>query len=484
MEITQIVSVSDFRGILPEIVLLATSLIILTLEMVSKSLRRVMVPVGLAGYAAAFSIIFRTFSSEEVLFGGMLTVTRYTAFFDMLYFAVGSASLLIARKYLERKEGQLRGEYLALTLFATMGMMFMTRANDLVMVFLGLELLSLSLYVLIGFLRHDVASNEGGIKYLLMGAFTTGFFVFGTALVFGATGSTNYERIAAAVSDGNVLSGTLLSMGIGLLLIGFSFKVALVPFHMWSPDVYQGAPTPVTAFLGTAPKAAGFGTLIKVFLVAFPAQIGGWQDLLWILAALTMIVGNVTALLQTNVKRMLAFSSVAHAGYLLMGVVALDRGGVSGVLFYLAVYCAMNFGAFAGISLVEKGEKGVNLSDYRGLAFRHPWLAASLALFMISLAGFPPTAGFVAKYAVFTAAVNQGYLWLTVIAVLTTLVSVYYYVRLIVQMYMQEEETVLPTFVLREAAVLLAILAAIVIGLGVNPSLLLNGAVKAAEVLL
>lgn len=484
MGTTEIISLTDIRGIQPEIVLLATSLAILTLEMISSSLRRMMLPLGIVGYAAAAYLVVQTIGQEMVLFGGMLTLSGYTAFFDLLYFGVGMASLLVAQKYLERKEGELRGEYYALTLFATMGMMFMTRANDLVMVFLGLELLSLSLYVLIGFLRHDVRSNEGGVKYLLLGAFTTGFFVFGAALVFGATGSTNFDQIATAVSAGEVLSETFLSLGIGLLLIGFAFKVALVPFHMWSPDVYQGAPTPVTAFLGTAPKAAGFGTLMKVFLVALPAQVGAWQDLLWVLAALTMIVGSVTAVMQSNVKRMLAFSSVTHAGYLLMGVLALDRQGVSGVLFYLAIYSAMNFGAFAGISLAEKGEKGVDFSDYRGLASRHPWLAACLALFMISLAGFPPTAGFVAKYAVFSAAVNQGYIWLAVIAVLTTLVSVYYYVRLIVQMYMQEEEATLPTFVLRKGAVLLAILAAAVIGFGVNPGPLLNGAIKAAEVFL
>ncbi|MFQ6615658.1 MAG: NADH-quinone oxidoreductase subunit N [Fidelibacterota bacterium] len=484
MDVIFIPGASDFRGILPEIVLLATCLAILTLEMVSRSLRRIMLPVGLAGYAGAAYFVVRTFGQEQVLFSGMLSLSSYTAFFDLLYLGVGTAALLVAQRYLERKEGELRGEYYALTLFATMGMMFMTRANDLVMVFLGLELLSLSLYVLIGFLRHDAASNEGGVKYLLLGAFTTGFFVFGAALVFGATGSTNFDQIAAALSAGKILSGTILSLGIGLVLIGFAFKVALVPFHMWSPDVYQGAPTTVTAFLATAPKAAGFGTLIKVLLVAFPDRVGAWQDLLWVLAALTMVVGNVSALLQSNVKRMLAFSSVAHAGYLLMGVVVLDEGGVSGVLFYLAVYCAMNFGAFAGISLVEKGERGVNLNDYRGLASRHPWLAACLALFMISLAGFPPTAGFVAKYAVFSAAVHQGYIWLTVIAVLTTLISVYYYVRIIVQMYMEEEEVALPTFVLRKTAFLLAVLAAVVIGLGVNPSLLLTGAMKAAEVFL
>ncbi|MFQ6673325.1 MAG: NADH-quinone oxidoreductase subunit N [Fidelibacterota bacterium] len=481
MDLSQTISSADFRGILPEIILLVTALVILTLEMLARPRRRIMPGTGIAGILLAGFAIWRSTGGERTLFGGMLTLNGYSTFFDVLYLAIGIASFLTVQRYLEWRGGEARGEYYGLILFSTIGMMLMTRANDLIIVFLGLELLSLSLYVLIGLLRHDAYSNEGGIKYLLLGAFTTGFFLFGTALIYGSTATTNFSRISLAVESGHILSQTLLSLGIGLVLIGFSFKVAIVPFHMWSPDVYQGAPTTITAFLSTGPKAAGFGALMKVFLVAFPVDHVAWQDLLWILAVLTMTVGNISALVQSNVKRMLAFSSVAHAGYLLIGVVVLDQSGVSAVLFYLSVYAAMNFGAFAVVSLVEKGERGLSFDDYRGLASRHPWLAAVLALFMISLAGFPPTAGFVAKYALFSAAVSHGYVWLVVFSVGNTLISITYYVRLIVSMTMEKEEAELPTFVKPHMAVLLAVLAAIILLFGINPSLILDGAVQAAK---
>jgi len=482
MNLTQYVSLQDIHGVLPEIVLLFTAFIILSLEIFVKPQRKFMLVVGIIGYLLAVIMVLKNGGKEWLLFQGMLTLSKYSTFFDLLYLALGAAALVIAQGYLERKGGVLRGEYYGLILFATIGMMLMTRANDLIIVFLGLELLSLSLYILIGFLRHDVYSNEGGLKYLLLGAFTTGFFLFGIALVYGTTGTTNFKDIASAAISGNILSQTLFSLGIGLLLIGFAFKVAIVPFHMWSPDVYQGAPTTVTALLCTAPKAAGFGAMMKVFLVAFPQQGEFWINLFWILAVLTMTVGNISALVQSNIKRMLAFSSVSHAGYLLIGMLVLDGSSVSAVLFYLLVYSAMSLGAFGVVSLVEKGGKGVGFDDYKGLASRHPWLSAVLALFMISLAGFPPTAGFVAKYALFTAAMAKGYIWLIVIAVLNTLVSVFYYVRVIVSMYMTKEETELSTFVLPNTTVVLAILATLIILLGLVPRWLLDITNQAAEV--
>jgi NADH-quinone oxidoreductase subunit N len=353
-------------------------------------------------------------------------------------------------------------------------MMLMTQANDLVMVFLGLELLSLSLYVLVGFLRHDIYSNESGLKYLLLGAFATGFFLFGAALTYGATGTTNFDGIASAIDSGDILSHVFLSLGIGLLLIGFAFKVALAPFHMWSPDVYQGAPTTVTGFLCTAPKAAGFGALMKVFMTAFPEVHDEWQTLFWIMAALTMTVGNISALVQSNVKRMLAFSSISHAGYLAMGVLVLDSNSVGAILFYLAVYSAMNLGAFAIIAVAEREEQGVTFEDYRGLASRHPWFSAAIALFLISLAGFPPTAGFVAKYGLFSVVIAKGYIWLVIIAVLNTLVSVYYYLRLVVNMYMREEEEVLRPVTGIMVVGLIVLLVAAVLLFGIAPGFLLD----------
>ena len=306
--------------------------------------------------------------------------------------------------------------------------------------------------------------------------------LFGAARAYGATGTTNFEGIAAAIASGNVFSSTVLDLGIGLLIVGFAFKVAVVPFHMWSPDVYQGAPTSVTAFLCTAPKAAGFGALLKLFLVAFSVEGGAWQDLFWLLAVLTMTVGNISALIQPNVKRMLAFSSVAHAGYLLIGVMVMDVAGTSSVMFYLLVYSAMNLGAFGVISLVEHEEKGLTFNDYRGLASRHPWLSIVLALFMLSLAGFPPTAGFVAKYGLFSAAVAKGYIWLVVIAVLNTLASFYYYARLIVKMYMEAEEEALTAFSSIHSTILLTILAAVILLFGLTPGWLIENTTLAAAV--
>lgn len=482
MDLSVYFTATDFRGILPEISLLLTVVIILTFEMLARPRRRIMLILSVIGLLVAAGYVWKNSGAEMRLFGGMLTLNSYSTFFDFLYLAVALAALLLAQVYLERRGGELRGEYYSLILFATIGMMLMTRANDLVVVFLGLELLSLSLYVLVGFLRHDVLSNEGGLKYLLLGAFSTGFFLFGAALAYGATGTTNFEGIAAAIASGNVFSSAVLDLGIGLLIVGFAFKVAVVPFHMWSPDVYQGAPTSVTAFLCTAPKAAGFGVLLKLFIVAFPIEGVAWQDLFWLFAILTMTVGNISALIQPNVKRMLAFSSVAHAGYLLIGVMVMDVAGTSSVMFYLLVYSAMNLGAFGVISLVEHEEKGLTFNDYRGLASRHPWLSIVLALFMLSLAGFPPTAGFVAKYGLFSAAVAKGYIWLVVIAVLNTLVSFYYYARLIVKMYMEAEEEALTAFTSIHSTILLTILATVILLFGLTPGWLIENASLAAEV--
>jgi NADH-quinone oxidoreductase subunit N len=360
-------------------------------------------------------------------------------------------------------------------------MMLMTRANDLVIVFLGLELLSISLYVLVGFLRHDNLSNESGLKYLLLGAFATGFFLFGAAFTYGATGTTNYDGIVLAIANDNILSKIYLVLGIGLLLIGFAFKVALVPFHMWSPDVYQGAPTTVTGFLCTAPKAAGFGALLILFNNPLADMHYQWQDIFWLLAVLTMTVGNVTALVQSNVKRMLAFSSISHAGFLVMGILVLNVSSISAVLFYLVTYSVINLGSFAIVSAVEGEENGLKFKDYRGLGLRYPWLAAAMTIFMISLAGFPPTAGFVAKYGLFSAAIAEGYIWLVVIAVLNTLISVYYYLRLVINMYMKEEENALISSFNIIVIGLIWIMAAMMIILGIIPGFLLEITAEAAN---
>ena len=474
MDLSQYFTSADLAGIAPEIILTIAALFVLTLEMARLSRPGIMLFVAAMGIVLAGGALAQAGGEERVLFGGMLRLNSFSIFLDFLYLAVGLATLILSQGYLEKKGNETRGEYPALILFAVIGMMLMTQANDLVMVFLGLELLSLSLYVLVGFLRHDIYSNESGLKYLLLGAFATGFFLFGAALTYGATGTTNFDGIASAISSGDILSHFFLSLGIGLLLIGFAFKVALAPFHMWSPDVYQGAPTTVTGFLCTAPKAAGFGALMKVFMTAFPEVHAEWQTLFWILAALTMTVGNISALVQSNVKRMLAFSSISHAGYLAMGVLVLDNNSVGAMLFYLAVYSAMNLGAFAIIAAAEREEKGVIFEDYRGFSSRHPWLSAAMALFLISLAGFPPTAGFAAKYGLFSIVIAKGYIWLVIIAVLNTLVSVYYYLRLVVNMYMREEEEVLRPVTGIMVVGLIVLLVAVVLLFGITPGFLLD----------
>ncbi len=481
MDLSQFFTTADFIGIVPETILTVTALSVLTLEMARVSRPWIILSVAVLGLLLSAAAAFITSGNNQILFGGMLKLNQISLFFDMLYISIGLITLIFSQGYLEKRGSKSRGEYPVLILFAVIGMMLMTRANDLVIVFLGLELLSISLYVLVGFLRHDNLSNESGLKYLLLGAFATGFFLFGAAFTYGATGTTNYDGILLAIANDNILSKIYLVLGIGLLLIGFAFKVALVPFHMWSPDVYQGAPTTVTGFLCTAPKAAGFGALLILFNNPLADMHYQWQDIFWLLAVLTMTVGNVTALVQSNVKRMLAFSSISHAGFLVMGILVLNVSSISAVLFYLVTYSVINLGSFAIVSAVEGEENGLKFKDYRGLGLRYPWLAAAMTIFMISLAGFPPTAGFVAKYGLFSAAIAEGYIWLVVIAVLNTLISVYYYLRLVINMYMKEEENALISSFNIIVIGLIWIMAAMMIILGITPGFLLEITAEAAN---
>jgi len=481
VDLSQFFTTADFIGIVPETILTVTALSVLTLEMARVSRPWIILSVAVLGLLLSAAAAFITSGNNQILFGGMLKLNQISLFFDMLYISIGLITLIFSQGYLEKRGSKSRGEYPALILFAVIGMMLMTRANDLVIVFLGLELLSISLYVLVGFLRHDNLSNESGLKYLLLGAFATGFFLFGAAFTYGATGTTNYDGILLAIANDNILSKIYLVLGIGLLLIGFAFKVALVPFHMWSPDVYQGAPTTVTGFLCTAPKAAGFGALLILLNNPLADIHYQWQDIFWLLAVLTMTVGNVTALVQSNVKRMLAFSSISHAGFLVMGILVLNVSSISAVLFYLVTYSVINLGSFAIVSAVEGEENGLKFKDYRGLGLRYPWLAAAMTIFMISLAGFPPTAGFVAKYGLFSAAIAEGYIWLVVIAVLNTLISVYYYLRLVINMYMKEEENALISSFNIIVIGLIWIMAAMMIILGITPGFLLEITAEAAN---
>ncbi|NOT55021.1 MAG: NADH-quinone oxidoreductase subunit N, partial [Deltaproteobacteria bacterium] len=330
-----------------------------------------------------------------------------------------------------------------LLLFAAVGMMLMAAATDLIVIFLGLETMSVAVYVLAGIRRQNVKGNEAALKYFLLGAFASGFFLYGAALVYGATGSVKLGAVATYISthlSGDQSSPMLLA-GMALLIVGFGFKVAAAPFHAWAPDVYEGAPTTITAFMAVGVKAAAFAAFVRVFLLSFGALHGQWEWILWVVAVVTMIVGNFTALVQDNIKRMLAYSSIAHAGYLLVAMVAGSELGGAALMYYLVAYGLMNLGAFAVVVAVgKKGEPNEEFNDYAGLGFRYPALAMMMTIFMLSLAGIPPLVGFTGKFYVFSAAVKAGYIWLAVIGVLNSVVSAYYYVRVIVTMYMQEGE--------------------------------------------
>jgi NADH-quinone oxidoreductase subunit N len=383
---------------------------------------------------------------ENIAFSGMVVLDGFSTFLDVLFLGTGLLGIALAYGYL-RRMGIERGEYYALLLFSVTGMLLMAQAGDLIVIFLALELLSIPLYVLSAFARPRLESEEAGLKYFLLGAFSTGFVVYGIALVFGATGATNLMKIVSAAAgsgSGPTVSLPLLGIGAALILVGFGFKVAAVPFHMWTPDVYQGAPTPVTSFMAVGAKAAGFAALLRIFVTALPALEVDLVPVLWGLAALTMLVGNLLAISQSNIKRMLAYSSIAHAGYILMALAAYGKPLVSGdavasALFYLVTYALTSFGTWAVVIALEKAEgKGLEIADYAGLGRKRPLLAAAMTIFMLSLTGMPPTLGLVGKFYLFRTAIQGGFIGLAIIGVLTSLISAYYYLRVVVTMYMRD----------------------------------------------
>jgi NADH-quinone oxidoreductase subunit N len=400
--------------------------------------------------------------AQHDAFNGMIVLDELRLSFNLIFLIVSILTILIAMVWIEVEELP-AGEFHALLLFATCGMMLMASAGDLVIVFLGLEILSIATYVMAGFRRTDVRSNESSLKYFILGSFASAFLLYGIALIYGGTatetlpGTTNIVAIAGRLNQS--LYSPLLFAGAAMLIVGFGFKIATAPFHVWTPDVYEGAPTPVTAFMAAGPKAAGFASFMRVFLFGFPfaaaASTAGyahksWLGALAIMAALTMTIGNVVAIVQNNVKRMLAYSSIAHAGYALVGFVAAGAAtdaetrsaALTAVAFYLLTYAVMNMGAFAVVTLIARsGDRRTEVEDYNGIGFISPVLAFSLSLFLLSLLGMPLTAGFMGKLVVFSAALRQGYLWLVVIGVLNAAVSAYYYLRLIIVMFFRERLT-------------------------------------------
>ena len=368
----------------------------------------------------------------------MIAMDTFRVATNFIILGAATVALLYSFDYL-RREGLDVGEFYFLVLMAAVGMMLLAGSRDLIVVFVSLELMSLSVYVLTGFNRNDPRSAEGALKYFLMGAFASGFLLYGIALLFGATGSTNLALVTTEVARGAQEGNFLLIAGIAMLVVGFGFKVSAVPFHMWTPDAYEGAPTPVTGYMAAAVKAAGFAAILRLITVELAPAVSIWGVMLWWLAVLTMIIPNLIALAQDNVKRMLAYSSIAHAGYLLVGVVAANALGRSASLLYLAVYAIMTLGAFAVAHTVAgKGEARGTLADYRGLGWRRPLLGALFVIFLLSLAGFPPTGGFIGKLYLLIAAVEAGHVTLAVILVVTSFVSYYYYLRVIWKMYFEE----------------------------------------------
>jgi NADH-quinone oxidoreductase subunit N len=441
--------------------------------------------IALIGIGLAFWAAIRLWGGSAELFGGMIVVDMASLLFQIIFLVVGLVTILLSIRY-AAEEGLELGEYYALILFALLGAMLMASAGDLLIIFLGLEILSLAQYILAG-MRHNVLkSSEAAMKYFLLGAFATGFLLYGMSLLYGATGTTSLAGIVTAVREGGLADHPLMTIGMGLLVVGFGFKIAAVPFHMWTPDVYEGAPTPVTAFMSTGVKAAAFAALVRVFVTTLGELQGSWAPIFWWMAVLTMTVGNVLAIAQQNIKRMLAYSSIAHAGYLLIALVASGPAGLTSLLYYLLAYTFMNLGAFAVVVALEQREdRHLHLDDYSGLGFRYPLLGVAMALFMFSLSGLPPTAGFMAKFYVFSAAVEQGYIVLTVIGVLNSLISIYYYLRPIVFMYMEEAKADVPEMQLNPFLAMGLVLTILgTIQLGLFPSRLLGLAQAAAQGLL
>ena len=392
--------------------------------------------IGLLGAGAA-SILLWDSNAESF---GAVTADNFGLFVNLVIVVVGILTVMFSAQTVERDRLP-AGEYYAMLMFAIFGMMLMGQATDLLVIFLALETMSIAVYILTGMRRDQQQSTEAAFKYFLLGAFASSFFLYGIAFLYGVTGTTNIERLSTAIAAQSMSGNPMILLGTGLLIVGFAFKIAAVPFHMWSPDAYEGAPAVVTGFMSTGVKAAAIAAFVRVFLKGLDPMIADWAPVLWWIAAATMIVGTVVGVAQTSLKRMLAYSSIAHGGYLLAGLVAGNEVGKAAILFYLAAYALTNLGAFGVIAILGSRERANDdLRDYAGLWHSHPALATLMTFFLLSLGGFPPTAGFIAKWYVFSAAVGSGYYGLAIIGVLSSVVSVFFYLRIVVMMYMTDRD--------------------------------------------
>ena len=474
----------DLRPIVPSAIVAFTGLVVLLAQaFTARGSRAPSVALSLTGLGGAVLslVVIARGQGRGAILGRSFAADDFALFFHFLILGIAVLAVLLSPSYLRATRSD-RGEYYALLLFSVVGMLGLASCLELVSMFVALEIMSVAIYAMAGLHRDRVLSQEAAVKYFITGAFSSAFFLYGVALLYGVSGSTSLPHIAAAVGREPAEQG-LAVLGVGFLLVGFGFKVAAVPFHMWAPDVYEGAPTSVTALMSAGVKAAAFAAFLRVFVQALPALAAEWQPAVAVLAIVTMVIGNLGALAQTNVKRMLAYSSVAHAGYILTAVVAAPGTGTEAVLFYLVAYAAVNLGGFGALaSLARDDREPLSLADVSGLADRRPLLAAALAVFLVSLTGIPVTAGFVGKFHLFNAAVGAGYVNLAVIGMLMSVVSAYYYLRVVVAMYMHEpvgEDAWAP--IGYGAAAALTVSVAIVLVLGVYPGPVLAWARAAAN---
>jgi NADH-quinone oxidoreductase subunit N len=482
-----VIGALDLAPVIPAMIVALTGLVVLLAQAFTpKDARAPSVPlslVGLVGALASVALVWK--NARGAVLGGAVAADDFALVLETLVLATAAVAVLLSSSYL-RATGMDRGEYYALLLFSTVGMLGLVSCLELVSIFVALEIMSIALYGLSGFHRERIESQESALKYFLTGAFSSAFLLYGIALIYGVSGSTALARVAPAVSALPPDARMLALLGAAFLLVGFGFKVASVPFHMWAPDVYEGAPTTVTAFMAAGVKVAAFGALLRVFGPPLAPLAPGWQPAVAALAVVTMVVGNLGALAQTNVKRMLAYSSVAHAGYVLTALVARWEIAASAVIFYLVTYAAVSLGGFGIIAaLARDGKEPLSLADIAGLSARRPAMAALLTLFLISLAGVPISAGFVGKFYLFAAAINGGYVALAIVGMIMSVVSAYYYLRVVVAMYMRDtlgEEGWAP--VSPAAALALGLAALVILGLGVYPGPVLALARRAALSLL
>ncbi len=435
------VTIRDFIPIVPELILVLTALLVLLIDLVGPQTgHKVTSPLlAIGGFCVAILVEIQLFGGNHTGFFKTIVADQYSILFEIIYMITGIITITISWHYIAENDMNFR-EYYVLVIFSIVGMMLMTSSLDLLMIFIGLEIMSISSYIMVGMMRRVVTANEAALKYLLLGAFSTGFLLYGISLIYGATGSTQLPTIIAHLQKAGAFENPLVGFGLALLIIGVGFKVAIVPFHMWTPDVYTGAPTPVAAFMSAAVKAAGFAILIRIFLTGIP-HAERWDNVMWVIAILTMTVGNVMALKQNNIKRMLAYSSIAHAGYVMVAVVVGSEAAITSIIYYSLAYALMGMGAFGVLSIRANGKTMVIYEDLAGYAYGNGtqrMVAVLMSTFMLSLLGLPLTAGFIGKFQIFYAALDEGWVWLTIIAAINSVISIFYYLRVIVFMYMKE----------------------------------------------